>query len=175
MDHPRRCVQQRHLCGSEGERSIEHANLRRSSLQTQVPRLQMTIGLTTFRSRRLTAPAAANGSALSQPTAPATPVAAADAASQADASQKGWHRVSLKFHAPAAGVHQMQVICMSDYWVGCDARVSLKLKVLKAKKESIADVKQQTEAAGQDESGDEVEGGDGELTESGTSESDTDT
>ena len=60
---------------------------------------------------------------------------------------------------------------MSDYWVGCDARVSLKLKVLKAKKESLAEVKQLPETAGREGSADEGEAGEGELTESGTSES----
>jgi hypothetical protein len=36
--------------------------------------------------------------------------------------------VSLKFHAPAHGLHQLQVMCVSDYWIGCDARFQLKLK-----------------------------------------------
>ena len=171
MAHPRRPVQQCSICGSEGECShfSNHPPVHCVTTQTQVPRVQTKVGLTNFRSQRRVVPATAPGSAAAQPAAPATPAAAE--ATAADAAQQGWQRVSLKFHAPAAGVYQLQVICMSDYWVGCDARVSLKLKVLKAKKESLAEVKQLPETAGREGSADEGEAGEGELTESGTSES----
>lgn len=35
----------------------------------------------------------------------------------------------LRFRVPPAGLYSLQVMCVSDTWIGCDARTPLKLKV----------------------------------------------
>ncbi len=47
---------------------------------------------------------------------------------QAAPVDDGTQQFSLKFRAPPAGAYQLQVMCVSDYWIGCDAKLPLKLK-----------------------------------------------
>ena len=37
--------------------------------------------------------------------------------------------MTLKFRVPPAGSYTLHEACVSDYWLGCDRRVTLKLKV----------------------------------------------
>lgn len=107
----------------------------------------------------------------------------------------------LRFRVPAAGIYNLQVMCLSDTWIGCDAKTPLKLKVrqtiaagtritpftlckrqvAKTKKTqdvaileaSQTDAREDSEDDQQHEVGD-GQADDGDLTEDGTSESDAD-
>ena len=91
--------------------------------------------------------------------------------------------VDLKFRAPPAGLHLLQVIAMSDFWLGCDRIVPLRLRVGRAApgtqppSELAAEMDEEEQPAeavsGGAEDAAAVEGADaGDLTESGTSDSD---
>ena len=43
--------------------------------------------------------------------------------------EAGVQQFQLIFRTPPAGAHNLVAMCVSDYWVGCDARCPLKLKV----------------------------------------------
>lgn len=47
----------------------------------------------------------------------------------AEVDSEGAQEFKLRFRAPQAGLFGLHVMCMSDTWIGCDARVPLKLKV----------------------------------------------
>jgi len=84
----------------------------------------------------------------------------------APTESKGWQTVQLKFRAPPPGSYALQLLCVSDYWVGCDAKFAFKLKVLKAKPAELAKAVE----AGRPAEGEEDDDGgdDGDLTESGS-------
>lgn len=137
----------------------------------------------------LLADVASNTMFASQRVSLHTKVGVTDAAAAAAASANstlsntqpavGEQAVLLRFKAPPAGVHLLQVMVVSDYWIGCDRRVTLKLKVGKsARQERAASAAAGTGAEGKGggSSDDEAEGvtveaADADVTESGTSES----
>lgn len=139
--------------------------------------LQTKVGLTRFRARLSGGGKAEDGNECTE-----------DEAKDAAATCQSF---KLPFRVPPAGTYNLQLLCMSDHWLGCDRRVALKLKAGKLHKAEMerrmkAELEvQEEEAASEGEGG--SEGGDGsdaggsgggaemedfedDLTESGTDE-----
>lgn len=96
----------------------------------------------------------------------------------------------LPFRVPPAGTYSLQVLCMSDHWLGCDRRVAVKLRAGKLHKAEMerrmrAELEEQQADEAASEGGEGSEGGagsdaggggpemedfDDDLTESGTDE-----
>eukprot|EP00239_Pterosperma_sp_CCMP1384_P002002 CAMPEP_0197852036 /NCGR_PEP_ID=MMETSP1438-20131217/19509_1 /TAXON_ID=1461541 /ORGANISM="Pterosperma sp., Strain CCMP1384" /LENGTH=695 /DNA_ID=CAMNT_0043465875 /DNA_START=61 /DNA_END=2148 /DNA_ORIENTATION=- len=56
-----------------------------------------------------------------------------------DAAEDDSQQIKLTFRAPPHGIYNLQLVLMSDYWIGCDKRVQLKLKVVKGAKMTKAE------------------------------------
>lgn len=53
-----------------------------------------------------------------------------EAGKEADAEEETGQVVELMFHVPKAGKHELQVLVMSDSYVGCDRAIPLRLRVV---------------------------------------------
>lgn len=118
-----------------------------SILSVVKAQLQTKVGLARFRSRLgAGAKAAEDGQECTEEEAK-------------DAAAASAQVFKLPFRVPPAGTYNLQVLCMSDHWLGCDRRVAVKLKVAKLQK---AELERRMKAELEEQQEDVVsEGGDG--------------
>ena len=73
---------------------------------------------------------------------------------------KGGSRlVVVKFQAPAEGSYNLTAFCLSDTWIGCDKKVSLKVKVMKRSRAGTRSVVTEDGAMVEDDHEEEIEYG----------------
>ncbi|CAA3013739.1 dnaJ ERDJ2A-like [Olea europaea subsp. europaea] len=74
-----------------------------------------------------------------------------------DRVKAGSRLVMSKFQAPAEGNYNLSSYCLCDSWIGCDAKSSIKLKVLKRSRTGTRGMVAADELPALEDGGDEVE------------------
>ncbi|CAA3003278.1 dnaJ ERDJ2A-like [Olea europaea subsp. europaea] len=74
-----------------------------------------------------------------------------------DRVKAGSRLVMSKFQAPAEGNHNVTSYCLCDSWIGCDAKSTIKLKVLKGSRAGDGGMVAAEELPALEDEGDEVE------------------